>query len=678
MILCNNPIFTLTLWQIEAHYFQFLCNQNRTFLINLKKYFMKKNTSSNVPFKEKFIYYFENTISAGPINLIKWLALVSLFSVLILGVVILIFGISSSPESTEGLGFIEGAWQSLMATLDSGTMGGDEGWSFRLVRFAATLIGIFFISILIGAISSAIDEKIGELKQGRSKVLEQNHTLILGWSEKIFSIISELILANENQKKSCIVILSEKNKTEAEEEIRSKIEDFKRTKIVVRSGSPLDATDIAIVNPNEAKSILVLSPDQDNADIHVIKTVLGLTRSKKRKEGLLNIIAEIKNENNMEAAELVGNNEALFIRSDDIISRITAQTCLQSGLSVVYSELLRFEGDEIYFKDEPTLVGKLYKDILFKYVDSTVIGVITANEEALINPSMDYILKTGDQIIAISEDDDTIILNGAEGSQNEPKNMGIESVESSKQTHSLVLGWNDNGGKIIQELDNYVAKGSNLKIVADLSDADINDLENIRGRVSNISLSHLKGEISDKKTLESLNVGGYSNIIVLSYKYLEVQESDAKTLICLLHLRNICEQYKKNFNIVTEMLDLKNRELGVVAKADDFIVGDNLISLLLSQLSENRTLKKVYDELFKSEGSEIYLKPASRYIQLGKEVDFNNIVANAAQLNETAIGYRYAALSDDMDKNFGVKINPNKESKVTFNESDFVIVLSED
>jgi K+/H+ antiporter YhaU regulatory subunit KhtT len=639
---------------------------------------MKSTSQQPVTLMQKFRYYFENTISAGPINLIKWLALVSLFSVLVLGVVILAFGISSAPDSPEGLGFIEGAWQSLMATLDSGTMGGDEGWPFRAVRFTATLIGIFLISILIGAISSAIDEKIDELKQGRSKVLEQNHTLILGWSEKIFSIISELILANENQRRSCIVILSEKNKTEAEEEIKSKVEDFKRTKIVVRSGSPLDASDIAIVNPNEAKSIVVLSPDQENADIHVIKTVLGLTRSKKRKEGFLNIIAEIKNENNMEAADLVGNNEALFIRSDDIISRITAQTCLQSGLSVVYSELLRFDGDEIYFKDEPTLIGKTYQEILFLYVDSTVIGIINKDEEALINPPMNYLLKEGDQIIAISEDDDTIILNGTAGQHTEPKYTGTLSASSSKVAHSLVLGWNDNGGKIIKELDNYVAPGSKLTIMADLSDEDRVLIDQIRDEISNITLTHLKGEISDKKTLESLNVGDFSNIIVLSYKYLEIQESDAKTLICLLHLRNICEQYDKDFNIVTEMLDLKNRELGVVAKADDFIVGDNLISLLLSQLSENRTLKKVYDELFRSEGSEIYLKPASRYIELGKEVDYYNIVANAAALNETAIGYRYTAFSDDIDQNFGVKINPDKNSTVKFSATDYVIVLSED
>ena len=69
---------------------------------------------------------------------------------LILGLIILVFGIKSTPEpDAENLGFIEGAWQSLMATLDSGTMGGDEGWAFRVVRFIATLGGIFLISILM-------------------------------------------------------------------------------------------------------------------------------------------------------------------------------------------------------------------------------------------------------------------------------------------------------------------------------------------------------------------------------------------------------------------------------------------------------------------------------------------------------------------------------------------------
>ena len=122
---------------------------------------MQKST-----FSEKFRYYFENTMSKGPAGVIKWLALVSLFMVLVLGLLILVFGIKGSLEpEAEKIGFIEGAWQSLMATLDSGTMGGDQGWAFRVVRFAATLGGIFVISILIGTISSGIDEKLEELKK---------------------------------------------------------------------------------------------------------------------------------------------------------------------------------------------------------------------------------------------------------------------------------------------------------------------------------------------------------------------------------------------------------------------------------------------------------------------------------------------------------------------------------
>ena len=55
------------------------------------------------------------------------------------------------------------------------------------------------------------------------------------------------------------------------------------------------------------------------------------------------------------------------------------------------------------------------------------------------------------------------------------------------------------------------------------------------------------------------------------------------------------------------MLDHRNRELAEVTQADDFIVSDRLISLMLSQLSENEELNAVFDELFNPEGSEVYL-----------------------------------------------------------------------
>jgi voltage-gated potassium channel Kch len=633
---------------------------------------------NNYKIQDRIRYYFENTMSEGPLAVIKWLAIVSAASVLVLGLIILVFGISGSPETdAEPLGFVEGTWKSLMATLDPGTMGGDEGWDFRLVRFIATLIGIFLISILIGTISSGIDEKLEEMKKGRSKVLEKNHTLILGWSSKIFAIITEIIEANSNQKNPVIVILSDKDKVEAEDEIRDRVKDFKNTKIVVRSGNPLLSTSMDVVSVNQARSIIVLSPEYENADTHVIKIVLGLTNGKNRKPEKYHIVAEIKYEKNLEAAHLVGGDEAIFVLSADLISRIIAQTCRQSGLSVVYSELLQFEGDEIYFAEAPSLVGKTYRELLFAYEDSAIIGIFTKNENVIINPSPDTVFHSGDQVVAISEDDDTVIANGPKAARFNQQlfNHHQENKEFIEKT--LILGWNEKASRIIGELDNYVGQGSEVKIVADVENL-AREVEQLQNELKKQTLSCEIGDIANQATLVNLQTQHYNHIIVLSKTDIDVQESDAKTLICLLHLRNLSEKAGQDYSIVTEMLDLQNRDLGVVAKADDFVVGDNIISLLLSQLSENKELKKVFDILFEAEGSEIYLKPVSRYVKTGVEVDFYTVLASAIELNESAIGYRITSKSRNSEESYGIKLNPKKSESVVFKPEDYIIVLSED
>ncbi len=633
--------------------------------------------------REKIRYYFENTMSGGPGGVIKWLAIVSLVMVLICGFILFLFGIKT-PESDHEprtiTGFIESSWQSLMATLDSGTMGGDpeDNWGFRIVRFIATLTGIFLISILIGTISSGIDEQIDEMKKGKSKVLESNHTLILGWSEKVFSIIKELIEANSNQKNPSIVILADRDKVEMDDEIREKIENFGNTKVICRSGSPLESSAIAVVNPNEARSIIVLGSEESNADTYVIKSVLAITNGKNRKKEPYHIVAEIKDPKNMEAADLVGNDETVFVLSSDLISRITAQTCRQSGLSVVYSELLQFEGDEIYFSEEKSLVNKTFKDSLFAYETSSVIGLFTADEEVLINPPMDKIINDGDQVIAISEDDDTVKVSGKSNFNIETNLFSRSESDESSVEKTLILGWNNRGIRIIEELDNYVSSGSEVLILADGVEID-EDINELKGLLQKQRLTYKKGDIIDRATLESLDVASYHHIILLSYtEGMDIQESDAKTLICLLHLRAMSEKANKDFSIVSEMLDIRNRDLGVVAKADDFIVSDNLISLMLSQLSENKDLKKVYDILFEADGSEIYLKPVSRYVKTGEDMNFYTVLESAATINEIAIGYRISSESSNSEEHFGVKINPNKNETVTFSPEDYIIVLAED
>ena len=540
----------------------------------------------------------------------------------------------------------------------------------------ATIVGIFIFSILIATISAAIDGIIENLRKGKSNVSESNHTLILGWSDKIFIIISELVIANENQHKPSIVILADRDKMEMDDEIKAKVDDFKNTRVVIRSGSPLDSSAVNVVNPNEARSIIVLSPeDVANPDTHVIKSVLALTNGKNRKKEPYHIVAEIKDMVNLEAAELVGNNETIYVFSSDLISRITAQTCRQSGLSVVYSDLLQFDGDELYFSNEPKMYGKTFKEAIFAYETSSIIGIFTQHEKVLINPPMDTIIQQGDQLIALSEDDDTIVLSNKTNHQIQEEHIQHLDSDEVKKEKTLVLGWNSRGNRILEELDHYVQAGSEVMILAEIEEA----FEPLSTTLKNNTLKWEKGSIIDRSLLDAIQPEKYDYIIVLSYTHDEnIQESDARTLICLLHLRNISEKHNKDFSIVSEMLDIKNRELGIVAKADDFIVSDNLISLMLTQMSENKELKKVYDVLFESEGSEIYLKPVSRYVQPNVPINLYTLAESAAQLNEVFIGYRIVAQSQSQSKGFGVKMNPNKSEIVTFAEDDMILVLSED
>ena len=624
----------------------------------------------NYSYKDRLRYYFENTISSGPVGVIKWLGLISLAAILFLGVIILVFGIKDDPEAESSLGFIEGVWQSLMATLDSGTMGGDQGWNYRVVRFSATLLGIFIISVLIGIISSGIDEKLGELKKGKSKVLESDHTLILGWSEKIFSIIQQLIEANTNYKNRAIVILAENDKVEMEDEIKAKIPDLKTTKIIVRSGNPLISSDIDVVNPNQARSIIILSPERENADTYVIKSVMSFTNGKNRRKDPYNIVAEIKEEENLETAEVVGNGEAVFVYTSDLIARITAQTCRQSGLSVIYSNLIQFEGDEIYFKEQEDLQGKTYKEILAKYDTSSIFGFFSQGK-TLINPPMDTVYQKGDLLIAISEDDDTVVANGQNQAELKSHLFNDFKFPEKKIEKTLILGWNKNASTIINELDNYVSAKSSVLI---LCEEEI-DLSGII--VKNQTLKSQVGKITRRKVLDEIHPENFDHIILLSNNDIDIQESDAQTLICLLHLRNIGATYNKDLSIVSEMRDLRNREIGLVTKADDFIIGDNIISLMLSQLSENKELKHVFDNLFNSDGSEIYLKPIEDYVKTGERMNFYTLLEVAAQRNETAIGYRKIEFKESSKDNFGIVINPKKSAEVLFTDKDYLIVLSE-
>ncbi len=612
-------------------------------------------------------------MSFGTPALVSGLFVISIIIIVITATYIRFRGISPTDEKYTHL-----LWSSLMRTLDPGTMGSDEGLlEYRLSMLFVTLGGIFVVSTLIGVLSNELNQQLERLRKGRSLVIEKDHTVILGWSPQIFTILSELMIANENQRKARIVVLAEKDKLAMEDEFNARVKKRGHTRVIFRNGSPIDPNDLEIVNPHQARSIIILPPNSGDEDAYVIKVVLAITNNPNRHDEPYHIVTQLLDEKNLDVLRTISERDIVQpILSSDMIARIMTQTSRQSGLSVIYTQLFEFEGDEIYLEGVGRFAGKKYGELLNKYETSSVIGLYQADGKVLINPPMETPIASNDQIFAISEDDDTVKISGlSEIPINLPQIQNNCDPDPATAEKALILGWNRSASTILCELNNYVAAGSTALVVA--SQNAEKEFQKCLAPVENLDIHFRLGDPTSRQLLNELNPALFEHIIVLSCGNLSVQDADANTLVTLLHLRDIAEHSGRKFSIVSEMLDLRNRQLAEVAQVNDFIVSDHLISLMMAQLSENRHLYDVFTDIFNADGSEIYLKPIRNYVALGEPVNFYTLVEAARRCHQTAIGYRIASEAGNAESQYGIQLNPNKAKEILFQESDQLIVLSE-
>ncbi len=622
-------------------------------------------------------YEFDKSMAAGPIALIGWLAILSLILIVIAGAVIVVLGIA--PEGGTPLDFGEAVWESLMRTLDSGTMGGDAGWAFRWVMLFVTLGGIFVVSALIGVLSSGLEGKLDELRKGRSVVIENDHTIILNWSASIFDIISELTIANQSRRRPRIVIMADKDKVEMEDEIAQKVPNLRNTRIICRSGDPTDLGDLSITSPQTSRSIIVVSPEADDPDSRVIKTVLALVNDPRRRTEKYQIAAEIRESSNAELAQVVGGSEVQLVLADELIARIVVHSSRQSGLSAVYSELLDFDGSEIYTLPQEPIEGSLFGDAMMAYDTSTLIGITNADGQVMLNPPMDTPIRPGMKAILIAEDDSTIQVSAS------PLNVDHTAIAPFRQQppapeRTLMLGWNRRGPMIAFELSRYVAPGSVLTIAADTPELQ-HEVGGLTISGSNLQIEYGVVDTSSRAALEGLNLPSYDHVLVLGYSdHMDPQATDTRTLVTLLHLRKIAEAAHAHINVVSEMIDVRNRELAEVTRADDFVVSNKLVSLMLAQASENENIGAIFGDLLDEQGSEILMRKAESYLALGQPITFYTITEACRRRGEVAIGYvRQRAGTEPDPRNMGgVVINPKKSEALVYEAGDRIVVLARD
>jgi len=539
-----------------------------------------------------------------------------------------------------------------------------------------TLIFFYAIpSIIFSFVNNLLMRFQENMRRGKSPISNSGHTLILGWSERIFSIIGELDIANANQKGAVIAIFSSLGAVDMDDTLKSRLGEIKHTKLITRHGDPTNIYDLRRANVSGARNIIILDEESDS-DASVISTILAIQAIDPTSQ--VPIVAEMDSDLYSEAMRSSSDRSISFVRSEQIITRVTVQSARSAGMTPVLLDLLDFDGDEMYFSEVKELAGKTYGDALTAFHKASVMGLVRNDGEIVINPPARDVIGNGDKIIAIAADDDQITFSGF--------NVDFDSLKVLREDRALLatgepqnvlfIGWSNMGEEIISEITPYLPAGSHIEIIADpkLVDFSITATGVYPGVTVNIS----EAPQSLSKLTEYLIARKYDKAIVLAYRgSVALNDADARTLATLLLLNRFYSQSEdatKPPRIIAEILNSVNLELTEVASADDLVVSDNLAALLIAQLSENPDLLPIFEELFDKEGSPININSIDRYVEVGTSISFAELVARAASFGESAIGYRMDADHRE-DATAGVRLNPEKSSIFVTSPGDGLIVI---
>ncbi|KAE8648670.1 hypothetical protein Csa_008838 [Cucumis sativus] len=239
----------------------------------------------------------------------------------------------------------------------------------------------------------------------------------------------------------------------------------------------------------------------------------------------------------------------------------------------------------------------------------------------------------------------------------------------------LLCGWRRDMEDMIMVLDAFLAPGSELWMFNDVPENE-REKKLVDGgldisRLENISLVDREGNAVIRRHLESLPLESFDSILILADESVEDSaiQADSRSLATLLLIRDIQAKrmpvryakgtaHKGSFSqgswigemqqasdksvIISEILDPRTKNLLSMSKISDYVLSNELVSMALAMVAEDRQINDVLEELFAEEGNELHIRQADLYLREGEELSFYEVLLRARQRREIVIGYRSA------------------------------------
>lgn len=215
------------------------------------------------------------------------------------------------------------------------------------------------------------------------------HIIICGWNEKGKKLINELTHENLVKREEIVILTDDKNEMEALLEY-----NISFNQVTFVHGNALTRKDLALVNPEKAKIIIVLA-QQGTDDSETIIKVLNISKTIESSRNQTHyIIAEIKESINIQLAQDAGAKQVISI--DDIEAKIFIQSVRNPGVSKFIDEVFEINEENDFYpyslEHNTNLIGKTYDEILIKLRKNNILLLsINIEENRSLSELKDYL-----------------------------------------------------------------------------------------------------------------------------------------------------------------------------------------------------------------------------------------------------------------------------------------------
>jgi ion channel POLLUX/CASTOR len=596
-------------------------------------------------------------------------------------------------------GLAAAVWWAFLRLTDPGYLGDDTGSWMRIVSTVLTVTGyVLFLGALIAIMTQWLNAALRRLENGLTPIADRDHIVVLGWTTRTATIVRELLLSTDRaqhflrlrgRRSLSVVVQAEEVDAVLHQDLRERVGEaaYRAGRLVLRSGTPLRPEHLRRVAARDAAALILPAPPRDTPtvapDTETIKTLLSLAslRDADHAGPLPLVVAELLDQRQRVTARRAYPGPLEVVTSQTMVASLMCQTIRHPGLSHVIAGLLAYGDDsEIYVRDAPTLAGQRFGDLSEAFPAALLLGVVRSEDgvvRSMLNPSDDLRLREGDRLVLVAEDHDATTPPARYTPRRPDHGKGVPPApDLERHRKVLILGWSETVPDLLAELEHYgserfdVTVGSMSPIARRNHHLDEHDFVPRR-----ISLRHVELDYTIPGRLERLDPAAYDNIVFVASDRIESLESDARTIVGHLLLRELVPPASRGGpEVLVELAESENLA-SFAAGGSEVLVPSLVLSHIMAQIALRPDLRVVFEDLFGAEGPEIFFRPASRYGLVGRDVTFTDVCHATAANNETALGVRLLCRGEPGGDD-EILVNPPRDRSWRLREGDELVVLA--